>query len=479
MMADYDFYDAYDVIQSGQPYSLKQVADTWRNFAAACQSAADQLKGTSDMVTAQQGTPYQNFGARATPVANWMTQVANQANTVGTGLANAGAVGSSAQMEAHEQYATVSQKIDKIVGPDDALSMGKVNGMKAAEAAGAAVLNPQIDKWSAAYTAFNPGTVPPAPVTNGGTGSHTATTSSTSSTSDGPGSTGNTTGTTTSTPQTSSTETQQRPIATDQNQQLPPVPPGKEDYPHSSVIGSDGKDFTGWVKDPRTGYLIDPSSGQEYDPTSGRWVDPVTGKPFGDVTQYSSRLEGLSGGTPGSLALGGGSGSVSVDPLFSLGGKPLFGGAVPPSLNPANPAYSQLAQNASSSMAAKAYAANALAQQEAQQGGRPYVPPMQAGVGGGVGGSGSRARRGRGLTEPESTWTGRTGAAAAKARARAAAAAGEADGSSGQRGYVPGMQAGKGEKDKGKFRENPDWLVEDDVWSSGQRAARGVLGEDR
>jgi len=328
------------------------------------------------------------------------------------------------------------------------------------------VLNPQIDKWSAAYTSFNPGTVPAAPVTNGGTGSHVFTTTSTS---DGPGATGGTTGTTTSTPtQTSQTDTE-RPIATDQNQQNPPVPPGKEDYPHSSVVGSDGKDFTGWVKDPRTGYLIDPSSGQEYDPTSGRWVDPVTGKPFGDVTQYSSRLEGLSGGTPGSMALGGGGGSVSVDPLFSLGGRPLFGGAVPPSLNPANPAYSQLAQTASNSMAAKAYAANALAIQEAQQGGRPYVPPMQAGVGG-AGGSGSRARRG-GLTEPESTWTGRTGA-----RARAAAAESE---STGQRGYVPGMQAGKGDKDKTKVRENPDWLVEDDVWSSGRHAARGVLGEDR
>jgi len=474
-MADYDFYDAYDIIQSGQPYSLKQVADTWRNFAAACQSAADQLKGTSDMVTAQQGTPYQNFGARATPVANWMTQVANQANTVGAGLANAGAVGSSAQMEAHEQYATVSQKIDKIIGPDDALSMGKVNGMKAAEAEGAAVLNPQIDKWSAAYTAFNPGTVPPAPVTNGGTGTTTPTTTSTS---DDSGSTGRTTGTTTSTQQTPSTETQQRPIATDTTQTPPPVPPGKDDYPHSSVVGPDGKDFSGWVKDPRTGYLIDPSSGQEYDPTSGRWVDPVTGKPFGDVTQYSSRLEGLSGGTPGSMTLGGGGGSVSVDPLFSLGGKPLFGGAVPPSLNPANPAYSQLAQTASNSMAAKAYAANALAMQEAQQGGRPYVPPMQAGVGGGVGGSGSRGRRGGGLTEPESTWTGRTGAAA-RARARAAAAAAAESEGAGQRGYVPGMQAGKGEKDKTKVRENPDWLVEDDVWSSGQRAAHGVLGEDR
>ncbi|WP_273936274.1 hypothetical protein [Kutzneria chonburiensis] len=82
------------------------------------------------------------------------------------------------------------------------------------------------------------------------------------------------------------------------------------------------------------------------------------------------------------------------------------------------------------------------------------------------------------MTEPESTWTGRAGAAA-RARARAAAAGAAESEGSGQRGYVPGMQAGKGEKDKTKVRENPDWLVEDDVWSSGQRAARGVLGEDR
>ena len=468
-MADYSFYDAYDVIQSGQPYSLKDVADTWRNFAGACQSAADQLKGTSAMVTAQQGTPYQNFGDRAAPVANWMNQVAGQANTVAGGLSNAGAVGTSAQMEAAQQKAVVDQKINQIVGPDGALSMAKVNGMNAAEAAGAAVLNPAIDKWSAAYNAFNPGQVQPAPVNNGGSGAGPAPTS----TSGGSGSSGS--------GSTSGGAPGAAPVATPSaNASHPAASSGTGgstggDYPNSSVVGPNGGDFAGWVKDPRTGYLIDPSTGQEYDPTSARWVDPVTGKPFGDLTQYSSRLEGLSGGVPGQLALGGGGGNVSVDPLFSGGGTPLFGGTIPPSLNPTNPAYTQLAQTASNSMAAKAYAANSLAIKEAEQGGRPYVPPMQAGVGG-FGGGGSAARRARYLSEPESTWTGRAGSAA---KAKAGSVDDEVEGTTtGQRGYVPGMQAGRGEKDRSKLRENPDWLVEDDVWSTGQQAGRGVLGED-
>ena len=142
--------------------------------------------------------------------------------------------------------------------------------------------------------------------------------------------------------------------------------------PPGLVVGPEGGDFAGWVRDPDTGYLVDPATGQEYDPVTGRFVDPVTGKPFGDVRQYVSRLEGLPGTSGPAGLLADRPGGIGLMPTGGgLAPSPnLFGGAVPPSLFMSNPAVAQLRATARNSMAAKAYAANELALSEARQGGR-------------------------------------------------------------------------------------------------------------
>jgi hypothetical protein len=535
-MAGYGYYQAKDVIESGQPYSLESVATAWRNFAEALRNASAHTQGTSDKVTEQYGTPYQAFGDRAAPMANWMTGVSTNADAVASGLSNASTTGSSAQMTMYQEDYQYGQDVDRIVGPEGALSVGRINAIERREAQAATVLNGEIDKWSAAYNAFQPGAIGSAPTTTGpggnphvtSTGTGTGGTTRTGGT-DGPSQLINTGGT----HDTGGTDDTAVGGGKDGSD-------GATDFPHSSVIGDDGGDFAGWVKDPRTGFLIDPTTGQEFDPTTGRWIDPVTGKPFGDVVQYASRLEGLNGGGTSGL-LGTGGGNVGTSPLFNgVGGSGgglagMYGGVLPPSMAANNPAANQLRQNAADSMAAKAYAAQQLAMKEAAQGGRPYLPPTQAGMAGGMPGGG-RAGGGRGsrlVTEPAGTWTnraGRRGAAgeepllsggrgAGRRGGRAGAGlAGEepllggtsgrnAAGRAGARGrtptgepfeegmaggragrgtgagtnrssYLPPMQGGQAGNERDRKRKRPDWLVEDDVWSVNQNAGPAVLGED-
>ncbi|MCE7001603.1 hypothetical protein LWC34_01910 [Kibdelosporangium philippinense] len=429
-MAKYSYSEACEILESGQPYSLRAVGNAWRNFAAACRTAASHTKGTADEVTAQYGAPYQNFGARAVPIATWLETIAKQADTVAAGLSNAGDVGTAAQWTKSKQEHEFNARVDQIVGPEDALSGSRMAAIKRAEEQAAEVLSVEIDKWSQAYAAFNPGDVPPVPATNGGTGTTTST-----------GSTG-TADSTGSTDAVRPVVGDPPPGSTDRpgtdNKELP----GKTDFPESSVVGKDGGDFQGWVKDPTTGFLVDPGSGREFDPVSGKWIDPVTGKPFGDVTQYASRLEGLEGGVSTTGGLLGGFGGVTPALMTSGAVGSLYGGVVPPSLAAMNPAVAQLGAKAANDMAAKAFAAQQLGLREAAQGGRPFFPPMQAG-GAGAEGGGARRTRARYLTEPSSTWGGQ----------------------------------GK-EEEKRKMVERPEWMVEDDVWSSGQPATRGILGED-
>ncbi|MEU7872406.1 hypothetical protein [Dactylosporangium sp. NPDC049140] len=527
-MANYDYWTAKEKLESGQPYTIESVATTWRNFAEAVRGASGHLQGTADDVTAQYGEPYQNFGDRAAPLAKWMTNVGGYADQVAGGLSKASTTGSNAQITMYEEDYSFSQDVDRILGPEDALSMGKVNAMNRREAQAAAVLNGEIEKWSTAYDAFKPGSLDAAPTRAGG-GSDTGGSGSGSGSGGSNGAfIGSVSGGTTTTGNGSQV--------------------GSGTYPGSSVLGPDDGDFGGWVKDPRTGYLIDPATGQEFDPTTGRWIDPVTGKPFGDVEQYASRLEGLDGGNPSTGLLGGG--NLSLTPPLAGGGggggttglAGMYGGLVPPSLDPNNPASNQLRQQAADRMAAKAYAAEQLALKEASQGGRPFVPPMSAGgQTGGLDGRRSSVRKSL-VTEPESTWTSRaratarsgggsaqeeallngragrlgragggrgmggvaeeltypgSGATAAAGgrtggavRGRAGrlpgepleAAGGRAGGAAGQGGrgaYLPPTQAGHGDEHKDKQRKRPEWLVEDDVWSANlDQAGPRVLGED-
>ncbi|WP_433088139.1 hypothetical protein ACQP1P_19660 [Dactylosporangium sp. CA-052675] len=543
-MANYDYWTAKEKIESGQPYTIESVATTWRNFAEAVRGAAGHLQGTSDKVTEQYGEPYQNFGDRAQPLAKWMTNVGGYADQVAAGLSKASTTGSNAQMTMYEEDYSYNQDVNRIIGPEDALSMSKVNAIDRREAQAAAVLNGEIEKWSSAYDAFKPGSLDAAPTraggggsVSGGAGSGTGSSGSNGAAQPiatggdgdgngasfiGPGGTGAT-------------------VTTGNGSQV-----GSGSYPGSSVLDPGDGDFGGWVRDPRTGYLINPATGQEYDPTTGRWIDPVTGKPFGDVEQYASRLEGLDGGSPATGLLGGG--PAALAPTLPGGGggggtsgvAGMYGGLLPPSLDPNNPASGQLRQQAADRMAAKAYAAEQLALKEASQGGRPFVPPMPAGgMPGGLDGRRGPARRSL-VTEPESTWTNRaraasrsggsaqeeallngragragrsagggrgmggvaeeplmqpgSGAAAAGGRSGAArgragrlpgepleAAGGRAGGagSQGRGSYLPPTQAGQGDERRRQSRKRPDWLVEDDVWSANlDPAGPRVLGED-
>ncbi len=245
-------------------------------------------------------------------------------------------------------------------------------------------------------------------------------------------------------------------------------------------VGKDGGEFNGWFKDPRTGFYVDPGTGREYDPSTQRWVDPVTGKPFGDATPYAARLEGLDGGgtSGGLLSSAGGastasSGYAASDPLLltgttgssaangmaragnslALNGGALFGGSLPPSLARSNPASSELALKAGNNMSAKGYAARVMLDREdaLASGRRPYLPPMQGGMGA-AGGGGAAGRGGR------------------SSLAKSAAT---------RRPYLPPTQAGAGGDQRRGGKRRPGWLQDDDDWSVLGDVVPAVLGEDR
>ncbi|RMI27795.1 hypothetical protein EBN88_28870, partial [Streptomyces triticirhizae] len=145
---------------------------------------------------------------------------------------------------------------------------------------------------------------------------------------------------------------------------------GTEWHPSAHVLGPEGGDFAGWVRSPSTGFLVDPATGREFDPVAGRWIDPVTGEPFGEVTEYATRLSGLGAG-PGAIATAGGlTGAATIAGLY--------GGAVPPSIGPTGP------QQALRNLGLRSRAATRFALHEASLGGRPFTPPPGASAHGGA-----------------------------------------------------------------------------------------------
>jgi len=207
---------------------------------------------------------------------------------------------------------------------------------------------------------------------------------------------------------------------------------------------------------------------------TSRWIDPVTGKPFGDVTQYATGLQGLGGASTSSglladttatagtsvAGLSGGGGAFAG--LFSSGNTAAvaggYGGMLPPSLSSGSAATGSLWAQGGRSLAVKAQVAESmLAREQAARAGRAYLPPTQAGQGAGAGGLGGRGRRPGYLTAEDEE------AGLFSSRGR-------------QRAYLPPTQAGKGEKAKDKTTDRPDWLVDDDVFSP-DAAPTGILGD--
>ncbi len=168
---------------------------------------------------------------------------------------------------------------------------------------------------------------------------------------------------------------------------------GAGEYPHASVLGPEQGDFAGWVQSPTTGYLVDPATGREFDPDTNRWIDPVTGQPFGEVTEYATRLAGLADG-PGALATpGAGTLTAGAAAVGGAGLPGLYGGIMPPSVGPTGPARGQVMRQAVNNLNRNARVATRFALQEAAQGGRPFVPPPGAAAQRGVGPYGRGAAR--------------------------------------------------------------------------------------
>ncbi|MFD9888500.1 hypothetical protein ACFWY9_04120 [Amycolatopsis sp. NPDC059027] len=421
-MSGNDFDALYAQITSAAPGELMAAAAAWRGFAVACHAQAAKAGHTASEIGRTPTAPYQAAVDRLTPIGRRVDALAARAQSVSSQLAAAGEVGAQALMEAQVQKAKVDAARtaqanasreagggDTGVHPNGAAGLGTNAPLRAqamAEQEGAAALQIQVDRVAKAYNAFQPATTP-APDTGGGGDAGGAT--------DGGGAGGGSSRTSTSTSAS--------------------APPPASPPAHGSPPG----DFDGWVRDPRTGYLIDPVSGQEYSPQDARYVDPVTGKPFGDVDRYASRLEGLSGGAPltGGVPLAGGASRA-----------PLFGGGVPPSLDPANPAAAQLQQAAAQAMAAKAAAARGFA---AAMGGQQQHPPFVPHGGGAARGARRAPRSGTPAKEPRSVWGGHP---------------------------VANRRADKekrGDPDDERHRAGAD----DDVWADNTRLPTGLLDNER
>lgn len=483
-MAGYSYYEAARILLTGDPGRLRNVAGNWTGFASACRQAAQSISGVAGNVTAQHGQAYQYFGSRAEDVAQWLTVVAGIAEKKAEELRRVGAAGVTAQFRRDEIVRDYENQVAGIRAMDaiahaftaESLPPGGSPTAQAqlrdAENAAARQLNAEIDKWSAVFDEITVATVPPAPGPSGTSDPGSPSRPAPPQTLADPATPdGTATG-------TSTVGGQATPVVTDHGIGGSP--------PMSPVVGTEGGDFAGWVRDPTTGYLVDPATGREFDSATGRWIDPITGRPFGELTQYASRLEGLHGGLPGQglLATGGGvglasSGLASSGPTYggyNFGA--LYGGAIPPSLAASNPAALQLGQQAARHMDVKSFAAQQLAAREAAQGARPFVPPMAHGGSAGVATSGS-ATGPRYPGAPTSIWTHRpAGGVNPGAAGRLAGSLHSAAGDG--RPPVPPLTApGTPAGQDGSRAQQPNQVVrlKDDVWAHRRRAVRGVLGD--
>jgi hypothetical protein len=466
-MSEYGFDEAYEMLMSAAPYSQSSGSAMLRNFGAGAQLMAAHLRAGGAAANTGSGDAGVAAQQQAELHAKWFDQVATNATEASNRLDSLAATGNQHQATAETIKASYDQAVAADTGPGASGSedMAVIHHLQS----GSQVMNSAIDDWGSAYSGFKAPAPPPVPAAGGAHGSASGAPSSsgytggsTSSSSSGH-STGNDTGLLTI--GGVSTSGGLAPIVTDHG-------PGG---PGSVEVGTDGGDFAGWYKDPRTGYYVDPATGREFDPVTNRWVDPVTGQPFGDVTQYATGLQGLGGAstTGGLLAdtsatagtgvagLSGVSGAGGFAGLFSAGNTVGvaggYGGMLPPSLSTGSAAAGSLWQQAGRSLGVKQQvAASLVAREQAVRAGRPYLPPTQAGMGAGAG-RGGRGRPGYVTAEGE--------------EAELFSSRG------GRRGYLPPTQAGagKGEK-KDASRDRPDWLVDDDLFAV-DPAPQGVLGD--
>ena len=467
------FAEARAQILSLRPATLRANAGEVRRFGSASISAGTTLRGSADRLGAQRGAPYQAYRERVAPTAGWLNDLGRPTADTGSALEGAAGAAERAQMVLAQQ--------------EEALARFAVNpsttpaALAAAEAQALAVLNQAIGEVSTAYAGILPPPPTPAPVVAAGPAAAGA------GTGVGGALGGAATGLAATLPGNARAGAGTEGAGSGTGGAVAGAAAGV-----AASLGPTSGPFAGFVQDPTTGNLVDPGTGRQAD-ASGRFLDPITGEPFGPVSPFVSRLEGLEGGVspvggllggaPGFGAAGlapvGGVGAAGVGaggvgagffpggalPFLTGGGgvgtaagrgrggtgafAALYGGVVPPSLAGRNPAAAQLRQQAAENLGVmagtaqrySAIASGQIASGQASPG--AYLPPM-AGVG--AAGSAGAARRGRTgprAAESSNVW-GATGGAA-------------------------------GHPDRPCRSSRPSAEVEDDsVWSAGASAPRSL-----
>lgn len=482
---DAEFLMAVSDIASTQHVRMSEAAGAWIALAAAAHEDGGSLSQTADNAAVSPGTGMLEMADRVAGASGWAGGAAGVSQQISRQLAHASEASAVAYERAQtllEQYREVSQTAqglqeEESKTPANHEGLQQANGEKKRLRDEAVA---ELERLGRAFALVSGGEVPTAP--EGGSGA-------------GAGGIGQPGGSAIGAAGGSGAM-----MTAANGSQV-----GVGDYPHSRVLGPDKGDFAGWVKSPSTGFLVDPATGREFDSVTGRWIDPVTGRPFGEVTEYATRLSGLGAGS-GAIAYGAGGQAAAIGAGAGLAG--LYGGTMPPSVGNTGPARSQMANQAMRNLGQKANVARRFAMHEAGQGGRPFNPPPgassqrgagQSGRGAGAQGRGttrtargalgpnSAARppgpgasahgsrsqsrsttstpRGRAVSEPASTWRNRKPDVAARHQLAAPPAGGAARGQQSRSDEKP--STGK----PTELTENPD------VWASSRSASSGVLGD--
>jgi hypothetical protein len=409
--AQAEFQRIITAVKSAEEYTIQTASQAWLDAAGVSDEESEQLKRTAEGAASQPGEGLGELRDRLTQVGDFTSNTGNMARQVGARLQKASTVTAKAEQEAIALEQEVTARGNSIPpSPQAAAAFETYLWEKAAQAQGildtldqeyAGIMAPEAPTAPRSGGPGGPATGPAAPATEA------APASAQSPAGGAAGAAGGAAG---AAPGGAAS------AAPADHQAANGAAVGSGEYPSSNTMGPEQGDFAGWHRDPTTGHLVDPATGREFDPQTGKWIDPITGKPFGEATEYATRLAGLGGGTGGGLAspvglgVGGGGGSAGMAGLY--------GGVLPPSIAHAGPASGQALSQAMNNMNTRAHVANQMMMREAAQGGRPFMPPpAMAGMGaggagrGGRGGSGGENRRFTDLTEDPEVWAPRQSAA--------------------------------------------------------------------
>ncbi|TDC13082.1 hypothetical protein E1265_28585 [Streptomyces sp. 8K308] len=408
------FQQVIETILSAQEYRIRTASGAWLTLAGAGEQESAALTATARGAAAETGVGLRELSERLVEMSDFTANTAALAQQVSAQLQRAG----DRTAQAVQAALQLQQRFNELVaqqrrGSTSAHAAQALEGEIMALTAEAQQVLTGLDQEYANIVA---GEAPPAPRSGGPGGPAAAPTAPTAAT---PTAAGPSAASAASAAASGPAGTASASAAAADQQAPNGAAVGAGEYPASSVLGPEQGDFAGWTRDPNTGYLVDPATGREFDPASGRWIDPVTGKPFGDVTEYATRLSGLGGGaggiaSPSGLAMVGGGGIGGGTGSTGLAG--LYGGVLPPSIAGAGAIGGQMVGQAMTNLNNRAHVATQLAMREAAQGGRPFMPPpaMAGAAAGGAQGRGTQGQQNRrftDLTEDPDVWAPRPGAA--------------------------------------------------------------------